>query len=109
MPISNKEQTIYWEGQRQRRHPADPIMVAFVKPKLDFALQYIKTPAHPISILDVGYGNRLAEQTGLHILACETMGFVTSNRMSRFVVDLVNHFNGPNPFGAYVVLMERCD
>jgi ubiquinone/menaquinone biosynthesis C-methylase UbiE len=49
----------------------------------------------------------LAEQAGLRVLACETMGFVTPNRMPRPIVKLVSRFNGPNPFGAYAVLVAQ--
>ncbi len=51
----------------------------------------------------------LAEQAGLTILTCRTMGFVTPNRMPRPVVKLVSRFNRPNPLGAYIVLAARCD
>ena len=212
------QQVSYWEGQRKRRHPSDPIISAFVRPKLDFVLRYIELPPSP-QVLDVGCGNgyftyylqelgrsigldyaaamlklnpcsdlvrastlnlpfpgdtfdvsfcsnllhhlsepvaaitemkrvskryvvisepnrnnpailalglvkpeereglrftgsfllSMAERAGLQVLACETMGFVTPNRMPRLVVRLAGRFNAPNPFGAYIVLVARCN
>lgn len=211
------QQVSYWEGQRKRRHPSDPIISAFVRPKLDFMRKYMALPASP-QILDVGCGNgyytyyfqelgrgvgldyaaamlklnpcsdlvrasalrlpfadgafdlsfcsnllhhlaeplaviaemkrvsqryvvisepnrnnpanlllglvkpeeraslhftkafllTLAEQAGLRVLACETMGFVTPNRMPRMVVSLASKWDAPNPLGAYAVLVARC-
>jgi hypothetical protein len=51
----------------------------------------------------------LAEQAGLHVVACETMGFVTPNRMPRPIAMLAARFNSPSPLGAYVVLVARCE
>lgn len=49
----------------------------------------------------------LAELTGLHVLACETMGFLTPNRMPRAIAMLAARFDAPNPLGAYLVLVAR--
>jgi hypothetical protein len=51
----------------------------------------------------------MAERAGLQVLACETMGFVTPNRMPPLVVRLVSRFNAPNPFGAYIMLVAQCN
>lgn len=50
------QQSIYWENQRKRRAPDDPIVTAFVQPKIDFMLQHMHLPVHA-RILDVGCGN----------------------------------------------------
>ena len=55
------------------------------------------------------YLRSLAQQAGVRVLACEAMGFITPNRMPRPIAMLMGRFNGPNPFGAYVVLVARCD
>ena len=214
--LEEERQIIYWEGQRKRRHPADPIIAAFAQPKLDFILNYLELPATP-QILDAGCGNgyftyylqalgptlgldyaeamlaqnpcrdlvqasafdlpfadnhfdvsfcsnllhhlpdplaviaemkrvsrkyvvisepnrnnpailalglakpeereslrftgsflrTLADQAGLQVLTCKTMGFVTPNRMPRLIAKLVGKFDGPNPFGAYAVLVAQ--
>ena len=211
-----QQQLDYWQAQHKRRHPADPIIAAFARPKLDFMLNYFDLPPAPL-ILDVGCGNgyftyylqelgqtigldyaaamlaqnpverllqasalnlpyqdtlfdlsfcsnllhhmdnpvaairemsrvsrryivisepnrnnpailalglakpaerdslrfsaaylqQLVEQAGLQILACETMGFVTPNRMPRPIANLVSPFNQPNPLGAYTVLIAQ--
>lgn len=49
-------QSAYWGKQRKRRHPSDPIIAAFAKPKLQFMLTHTVLPSSP-SILDVGCGN----------------------------------------------------
>lgn len=207
-------QVEYWEGQRQRRSPTDPIIRAFVQPKLAFMQQHMQLPAGA-HILDVGCGNGyfthyleaygptvgidyaaamlalnpgsdlaqasalqlpfasgsfdmvfcsnllhhvadpvavvremarvsrryvaihepnrnnpamlalgvvkpeerqslrftgasirgVAEEAGLRVLACETMGFVTPNRMPAAVAKRLEALNGPNPFAAYAVLV----
>jgi ubiquinone/menaquinone biosynthesis C-methylase UbiE len=51
----------------------------------------------------------LAEQAELRVLACATMGFVTPNRMPRLIAMIAGKVNVPNPFGAYAVLVARCD
>jgi SAM-dependent methyltransferase len=48
-----------------------------------------------------------AQQAKLTILAGATMGFVTPNRMPGAVVKLVSRWDGPNPFGAYSVLVAE--
>lgn len=54
--VSNDEQIRYWETQRKRRVPTDPIIQAFVKPKIDFIQQHVALPSG-VRILDVGCGN----------------------------------------------------
>lgn len=213
-----QEQWRYWEGQNERRSPYDPIISAFVQPKLDFVSSYVDLPRESF-VLDVGCGNgyfthyldrigqcigldysnamlrlgpdsrkvqasafhlpfddgtfdmvfcsnllhhmanplaaitemkrtsrryvaihepnrnnpamlllgllkkeerlslhftssylrALARQAGMTVLACETMGFVTPNRMPRPIATLAAKFNDPNPFGAYAVLVSRCN
>ncbi len=46
----------YWESGRPRRCASDPVIVAFVQPKIDFLLQHIRLPAGA-SVLDVGCGD----------------------------------------------------
>jgi SAM-dependent methyltransferase len=53
---SSDQQQSYWESQRRRRDPTDPIITAFVQPKIDFMLQHITLPPDA-RILDVGCGN----------------------------------------------------
>lgn len=48
-----------------------------------------------------------AVEAGLKVLAGATMGFVTPNRMPMPVVKLVAGLDGPNPLGAYAVLITE--
>jgi SAM-dependent methyltransferase len=56
MAHAHSDQCAYWENQHGRRNPTDPIVAAFVQPKIDFLLHAmcLPTDAH---ILDVGCGN----------------------------------------------------
>ncbi len=212
-------QKAYWEGQRKRRHPTDPIVAAFVQPKLAFAAQHITLP-RKARVLDVGCGNgyftwyfeqfgetvgidyahamlamnpskqlaqasalelpfadqsfdlvfcsnilhhieepanvvaemsrvsnryvvihepnrnnplmlalgiakpeerlslqytrsfvqELAHRVGLRVLACESIGFITPNRLPRPIASLVGSMNEPTPLSAYIVLVgEKAD
>jgi hypothetical protein len=47
----------------------------------------------------------LAERAGLQIVACETMGFVTPNRMPKPIADYLSSLNAPNPLAAYHVVV----
>ena len=47
----------------------------------------------------------LAEQAELRVLACETLGFVTPNRMPELLVSLLKHLNGPSRFGVTSVMV----
>jgi SAM-dependent methyltransferase len=47
----------------------------------------------------------LAERAGLHVLAYETSGFVTPNRMPRFITTLATKFTAPNPLAAYSIVV----
>ncbi len=49
-------QTAYWEGQRARRDPTDPVIAAFAQPKIDFIAQHVALPPGA-RIFDVGCGN----------------------------------------------------
>ena len=212
--INSRQQSIYWESQKKRRHPSDPIVAAFVQPKLDFVFSYVKTVDY---ILDVGCGNgyftyyleqvgptigldyaaamlnlnpvaalvqgsafelpfpeasfdlvfcsnllhhlpspvkaisemkrtskkyvalsepnrnnpamlalglvkaeergslrftpfylrSLAQQAGLYVIDCQTIGFVTPTRMPRMVAKILTRFNRPNPLAAYSVLVAE--
>lgn len=219
-------QIAYWENQRKRRDPADPLVAAFVEPKIAFIRQHVSLPDAP-KILDVGCGNgyftyyldqltqtgdasgsghsgttigidfakamlqlnpcdnlmqgsaldlpfqdgsfdmvfcsnilhhiedpvavvremrrvsnkyvvihepnrnnpamlalgllkeeerlslqytqpfvrSLAERAGLQIVACETIGFVTPNRMPKPIADYLSSLNAPNPLAAYHVVV----
>lgn len=210
-------QTAYWESQRQRRDPTDPIIQAFVLPKIDFIMKYVELP-EGAQIVDVGCGNgyfthylanygnvvgvdyasamlamhpgehlsqasamnlpfatgmfdiafcsnllhhvddpvavvkemkrvsrryvvvhepnrnnpamlalgvvkseerqslrftrsyvqSLAEENDLTVVACETMGFITPNRMPAPVAARVGSWNNPHPLAAYTVLVAQC-
>jgi SAM-dependent methyltransferase len=214
--IDSDDQLFYWEGQSKRKHPSDPIVAAFVLPKIDFIVKYLQLTNHTL-ILDIGCGNgyftyylsklgvtigldlaetmlrlnpgrllvqasafripfadssfdlvfcsnllhhlrypvqaiqemrrvsrryiaisepnrynpamlmlgllkreeretlrytrsrleKLATHAGLKILANKTMGFVTPNRMPRFVANLLTGLDFPNPMGAYSVLVSE--
>ncbi len=56
MQQTDDRQQAYWEAQRKRRHPTDPIVAAFAQPKLAFIAQHITLPRNA-RILDVGCGN----------------------------------------------------
>jgi SAM-dependent methyltransferase len=209
-------QVAYWEGQQKRRDPHDPIIAAFVQPKLHFMLRHMRLPAAP-HILDVGCGNgyftayleqygtvvgvdyasamlalhpgarlvqasafelpfeagafdivfcsnllhhvpdpvavvgemkrisrryvvihepnrnnpamlalglvkpeerqslrftrgyvrSLARRNGLHVLACETLGFITPNRMPAAVANRLGTWNAPHPLAAYTILVAQ--
>ncbi len=209
-------QTTYWESQRKRRDPTDPIIAAFVQPKIDFMLRYVILPGKA-RILDVGCGNgyftyylnqhgatfgvdyaaamlalnpeerlsqasafdlpfaddsydlvfcsnllhhvpepaavvremrrvsrnyvvihepnrnnpamlalgivkleerqslqftrayvrTLAQQNDLHVLACETLGFVTPNRMPPPIAKPLGGWNQPHPLAAYTMLVAQ--
>ena len=46
----------YWAHQKNRKHPSDSIVEAFVQPKLDFIRIVVSLP-RIFSVLDVGCGN----------------------------------------------------
>lgn len=210
------EQAAYWDKPGKRKHPTDPVIAAFVEPKLDYISNHITLPQSP-AILDVGCGNgyfthylqkwgqvvgldysdpmlRLnpstslvlgsalelpfadhtydivfeanllhhlespvqaivemrrvsrayvvliephrnnplmlglglaksaeraslhftrtflqhsAQQAGLQVLAADTMGLVTPNRMPRWIVPWAARLNAPNFLGAYTVLVAQ--
>ncbi len=54
--VSSDQQQSYWESQRRRRDPTDPIIQSFVQPKIDFMLQHMSL-SPDMHILDVGCGN----------------------------------------------------
>jgi SAM-dependent methyltransferase len=56
-----------------------------------------------------GYVRSLAARSGLDVLACETLGFITPNRMPAAIATRVGAWNMPNPFAAYTVLVARHD
>lgn len=209
-----RQQSIYWESQKKRRHPSDPIVAAFVRPILSFWFGHVQVAD---SILDVGCGNgyftyyleqvgrtigidyaaamlslnpvtalvhgsafalpfpeasfdlvlcsnllhhlpdpvkaisemkrtsrkyvalsepnrnnpamlalglakaeeraslkfnssylrSLAEQAGLRVIDCQTIGFVTPNRMPRTIVRILARINEPHPLAAYAVLIAE--
>jgi SAM-dependent methyltransferase len=214
--LNQDEQVIYWEGQRKRRDPTDPIIQSFVQPKIDFMLRHISLPPDG-RILDVGCGNgyfthyfdhygnvvgvdyasamlamhpgsrlvqasafelpfetgsfdvvfcsnllhhvpdpvavvgemkrvsrryvvihepnrnnpamlalglvkaeerqslqftpkyvrSLADHNGLHAIACESLGFITPNRMPAAIARQVGAWNAPHPLAAYTVLIAQ--
>lgn len=54
--IDPVEQQTYWEQPGKRKHPSDPVIAAFARPKLDFIKHKITLPTPP-KLLDVGCGN----------------------------------------------------
>jgi SAM-dependent methyltransferase len=50
------KQVRYWEKQHNRRHPSDPIIAAFVQPKINYILNHVKISSRA-KILDIGCGN----------------------------------------------------
>lgn len=49
----------------------------------------------------------LAERAGLHVLACETFGFITPNRMPRGMATRLGRMNDPHPLAAFTTLVAR--
>jgi SAM-dependent methyltransferase len=54
------------------------------------------------------YLGSLAHQAGLYVIACQTLGFVTPNRMPKAIAKILARFNKPSPFAAYSILVAEC-
>jgi hypothetical protein len=88
----HSEQYAYGENQHGRRNPPDPIVAVEERQSLQFTRRYVYT---------------LAQQNDLHVLACESLGFITPDRMPAAVAHRVGAWNTPNPLAAYTVLIAQ--
>ncbi len=50
---------------------------------------------------------RTAQQAGLEVVDCATLGFVTPNRMPRPLAELLGRWNAPHPLAAFTLLAGR--
>ena len=46
----------YWDSQNSRRHPSDPVIAAFVMPKVSLISKHTSLPKDAL-IIDIGCGN----------------------------------------------------
>jgi SAM-dependent methyltransferase len=58
MTVHYDHQKAFWEGVKERRAPDHPVVLAFVRPKLDLVLDALPSgDAKPRTMLEVGAGN----------------------------------------------------
>lgn len=74
---------------------------------LMFALGLVKKEERQTLRFTKGYLQRIAESAGLRVVACETLGWVTPNRLPRAIATRVGRFNRPHPMAAYAVLVAE--
>lgn len=55
------------------------------------------------------YLQALVTKAGLHAIACETRGFVTPNRMPRFVAGMLAGIDQSHPLVAFQMLIATCN
>jgi ubiquinone/menaquinone biosynthesis C-methylase UbiE len=55
------------------------------------------------------YLQELAAQAGLRVIACESRGFVTPNRMPSFVARMLAEIEQSHPLAAFQVLIATCN
>lgn len=84
-------------SEPHRNNPA-MFLLGMLKPEERSSLHFTKA-----------YVENLAQSVDLTIVASKTMGLITPNRMPRSVVNLIRPFDGPNPIGAYIVMVTRCE